>query len=182
MTETPFSDWVHQRPEPIQQLMIAWPPQAVVRARNGVVLMVPGPGVEGTVASWFEDGTIGVEAALPTAVTNPAGETLEAGQVLRGACDPEKLEIVRYAEMPDGTVLNSDCIRDIIEEQPPRISLGEALATESAAIEFGRQWLKAQTDLERSVRHGVCVVYFNALHQAEVVQLDKDGLRVGGSV
>ncbi len=110
-----MTNWIRERPESVQRLMIDWPPMATVRARRGEVLMVPGPGVEGEIASWFEDGTVGVEAALTQPVTNPAGETLEAGTVLRGQCDPAKLEIVRYAEMPDGTLLDSDYIRSVVE-------------------------------------------------------------------
>ena len=120
MSDTPFSDWVLGRPKEIQRLMIDWPPQATVRAKPGVILMVPAPGIEGTVTSWFESGTVGVDAPLSRAETSPAtGETLEAGAVMH-ACEvePEQLEIVGFATMPDGTVLDSDCIRSIIEENP----------------------------------------------------------------
>lgn len=104
MTEEPFSEWVRERPESIQRLMIDWPPEARVRAREGEVLMVPAPGVEGTVASWFEDGTIGVLADLP------------AGTQLRGQCDPTKLEIVGFATFGE-TLIDHDWIRSIVEPQ-----------------------------------------------------------------
>lgn len=114
MTDEPFSEWVRERPESIQRLMIDWPPEARVRAREGVVLMVPAPGVEGTVASWFEDGTIGVLAGLPAAVKNAAGEELPAGTQLRGQCDPDKLEVVGFATFGE-TLIDHDLIRSIVE-------------------------------------------------------------------
>jgi hypothetical protein len=115
MSDTPFSDWVSERPEQVQRLMIDWPPMATVRAKPGEVLMVPAPGVEGEIASWFEDGYVGVTAPLAAAVTSPAsGETLEVGEVLRGECDPQKLEIVGYATTPDGTEITPDLIRGIV--------------------------------------------------------------------
>lgn len=59
--------WLRARPEPVQKLMREFPPECKVMAREGVELMVPAPGVVGTVTSWFEDGTLGVDAPLQAA-------------------------------------------------------------------------------------------------------------------
>jgi hypothetical protein len=57
-------EWLRSRPEPVQKLMREFPPECKVMARESVELMVPAPGVVGTVTSWFEDGTLGVDAPL----------------------------------------------------------------------------------------------------------------------
>jgi len=118
MSEAPFSDWVLERPKEIQRLMIDWPPQAAVKAKPGVVLKIPAPGVEGFITSWFENGTLGVDAPLLMSETSPAtGKTLEAGTFIHAAeVRQDQLEIVGYATMPDGTVLDHDLIRSIVED------------------------------------------------------------------
>lgn len=112
--EQPFTEWVLSRPPEIQRLMIDWPPEARVRAKDGAVLMVPAPGLVGKIVSWFEAGNVGVLAPLAIGVRTPAGEELGAGEELRGECDPEKLEIVEFAVFGE-TTINNDLIRSIVE-------------------------------------------------------------------
>lgn len=116
MPDEPFSEWVRDRPEEVQRLMIDWPPDARVRAKPGVVLMIPAPGVEGRVASWFENGNIGIEAPLAApAGPNYRGETLPEGEVLRGECSPDQLEIVGYSSYGE-TEITPDVIRGIVDD------------------------------------------------------------------
>ena len=93
-----FVRFVRSRPPSVQRLMREWPPLAVVRAREGVVLLVPAPGVEGTVQSYFEDGSLGVVA--PATIPHPVhgwGDA-EPGQMLKATVRPDQLEFVREGE------------------------------------------------------------------------------------
>jgi hypothetical protein len=111
----PFSQWVRQRPPEVQKLMIDWPPGATVRAKPGEHLMAPAPAVEGRVASWFEDGTIGVEAPMQDTRTSPiTGITVHSGETIRGQCNPGQLELVGYATFGE-TQITPELIRSIID-------------------------------------------------------------------
>jgi hypothetical protein len=115
--EKPFSEWVLARPAEVQRLMIDWPPQAQVRAKEGERLMIPAPGVVGEVVSWFEGGSVGVLAPLVVDMTAARGGELNAGDELSAECDPAKLEIVEFATFGE-TLIDHDCIRSIVEGAP----------------------------------------------------------------
>lgn len=164
MSENPFADWVRERPAEIQKLMIDWPPEATVRAKPGVVLMVPAPGVEGTISSWFESGTLGVDAPLLMTETSPAtGETLEAGTTMHAQeVRPDQLELVSYAEMPDGTIIDPDYIRAIVEappERPPFLNLRGMPTTRETAIANGKVWLAYVAKNPGGIEGGYEVAY-----------------------
>lgn len=77
-----FVTWVRNRPPVIQELMREFP-LCLVRTRPGIVLLIPAPGVEGEVNSYFEDGTLGVVA--PTTIPHPEygfGKDPETGELL----------------------------------------------------------------------------------------------------
>lgn len=100
MTELEFiealADWLRGRDE-IHELMLAWPPGTKVTSREDAPLMIPAPGLVGVVVSWFENGTVGVEAPMAATLTSPiTGYTAEQGQTIRGECDPTRLEILEY--------------------------------------------------------------------------------------
>lgn len=78
-----FRSWVRSRPRVIQALMADLPPTCVVKTRPGISLLIPAPGVEGTVQSYREDGTVGVVA--PVTIPHPVhgwGRTHPGEQVL----------------------------------------------------------------------------------------------------
>lgn len=93
-------EWIRSRPESVQRLMIEWPPMCVVKTLPGVILLIPAPGVEGTVTSYYENGTLGVDA--PMSIPHPTmgfkdrfgndthGEVIHAMNV-----DPGQLVLVR---------------------------------------------------------------------------------------
>lgn len=51
----------------------------------------------------------------PMPITPAGANTMALATVLRGECYPEKLELVDVATMPDGTRLDGDHIRGIVE-------------------------------------------------------------------
>lgn len=74
--------WLRARPLELRPLMIRFPPSCLVRAKLGVRLMVPAPGVVGIVSSYLENGHVTVRES-PTSA-------------LRAECDPNDLEVVGY--------------------------------------------------------------------------------------
>lgn len=105
MSETPFTDWVRERPEVVQRLIVDWPPEASVIARPGREFFIPAPGVIGRVASWHEDGYVGVEAPSPYARRGHGGAVVHSGTLLRAAVHPRDLVIVAFATFGE-TVLD----------------------------------------------------------------------------
>jgi hypothetical protein len=93
-------------------LIAEWPPGCVVRARPGVVLMVPAPGVEGTVVSYFESGDLGV--AAPLAIPHPVHGWGNArpGEVAKAPVSPADLEFVRTGLVTAEDVLEETPCRD----------------------------------------------------------------------
>lgn len=87
--------FARSRPESVQALMREWPPGATVKTKPGVVLLVPAPGVEGTVGSYFEDGKLGI--AAPASIPHPKHGFGDAavGEMLSAAVDPTQLVLVR---------------------------------------------------------------------------------------
>lgn len=74
--------WIRSRPPEVQALIRRFPPMCLVEAVPGRLLYVPAPGVIGVVASYFENGTVKVEAP------GPAGEPASA------LCEADWLEFV----------------------------------------------------------------------------------------
>lgn len=85
-----FGAWLQSRPESIKALARRFPPFCRVRANQP--LACPRQGTVGVVRSWFEAGSVGVEQERGEdyAMIVPVG--------LRGACDPEWLEVVGYED------------------------------------------------------------------------------------
>lgn len=90
-----FVEWVRERPPVIQELMLAWPPLAAVVTKPGVLLLVPAPGVEGSVESWLEDGRLGVVAPLTIPHPEHGFGTAKRGDLVIVRIDPTDLELVR---------------------------------------------------------------------------------------
>lgn len=89
-----FEELVRSQPPVIQELMREWPPLAVVRTKPDVILLVPAPGVEGTVQSYFEGGSLGIVA--PMTLPHPEhGWGDGMGQMLKAEVSPDQLELVR---------------------------------------------------------------------------------------
>jgi hypothetical protein len=96
-----FVEYVRERPPVIQDLMRQWPPGAIVKTVPGVTLLIPAPGIEGTVNSYFEDGSLGIVA--PTSIPHPEhgwgrdedGTPLEPGTLVAAAVDPAMLRLIR---------------------------------------------------------------------------------------
>jgi hypothetical protein len=90
-----FAEFLRSRPESIQALAREWPPFTVVRAREGEVLLVPAPGVEGTVESYYEGGELGIVA--PLAIPHPVygWKGLKPGELAQAQVRPDQLVFVR---------------------------------------------------------------------------------------
>lgn len=97
-----FVEFVRERPPSVQALMREWPPLCVVKTRPGVVLLIPAPGVEGVVESYYENGTLGVSA--PMSIPHPrhgfhapaAGRDIEVGERVKAQnVRPDVLRLVR---------------------------------------------------------------------------------------
>lgn len=81
--ETPGNvSWVQTRPRSIQDLMIRFPPNCLVRTFPSKELVIPKPGTLGIVVSYREDGGV-------TVMQHPDAE-------IRAVCDPSWLEVVGY--------------------------------------------------------------------------------------
>lgn len=97
-----FVEFVRSRPPAVQALAREWPPGCVVKTRPGVVLLIPAPGIEGVVTSYYENGTLGVDA--PMSIPHPqhgfhapaAGRDIEVGERLHAQnVWPGALRLVR---------------------------------------------------------------------------------------
>lgn len=90
-----FVEFVRSRPEGVQELMQEWPPLSIVRAIDGLTLLVPAPGVEGTVLSYFEDWRLGIVA--PATIPHPehGWGAIKPGDMLKAAVSPGMLILVR---------------------------------------------------------------------------------------
>ncbi len=89
-------DWFLSRPKEIQDLMRQFPPACFVKTVPGVSLLVPAPGVEGRVQSYFENGDIGVVAEQQCDIFSvPLNKVVPKGTLLKGAVPAKNLEFVR---------------------------------------------------------------------------------------
>lgn len=93
-----FAEFVTTRPANVQALMRDWPPLATVKTKPGIVLLVPAPGVEGHVESYFEDGTLGIAAPLVIPHPEHGYGNASPGDLLCGPVDPEQLDLVSEGE------------------------------------------------------------------------------------
>jgi hypothetical protein len=75
------AEWIRSQPKSIHALMRKFPPGCLVRATRPLVC--PGLGEVGMVVSYLEEGGV-------TVVVN--------GNPIRGACQPDWLEVVLYQE------------------------------------------------------------------------------------
>ena len=93
-----FVRWTQRRPPIVQALMWDWPPLAVVKTRPGIILLIPAPGTEGTIQSYFEDGSLGV--AAPMTIPHPEhGWGLgHPGMIVKAKVKPEQLKLIREGE------------------------------------------------------------------------------------
>lgn len=109
------AEWLHGR-DKIHDLVVAWPPGTKVTSHENTPLMVPAPGIVGVVVSWFENGTVGVDAPMAETLTSPiTGHTVKRGQTLRGECDPDKLVFLEYGEWtPDQMRVAVEIAQEII--------------------------------------------------------------------
>lgn len=111
--------WLRSRPPVIQDLLRRFPPQAKVKTKPGVRLIVPAPGIVGVVNSYFEDGMVSVIAPMPKALTSPITKaTLQEGEMVTGeVSDPdEKLEVIGYAPGPNGALMDPDWIMEMLSD------------------------------------------------------------------
>lgn len=101
MTYDELVEFVGALPASLHDLVKDWPPTCVVRARPGVVLLVPGPGVEGIVVSYFEpyddlpNGGLGVLGPVTIPHPEHGYGTATPGEPAKAECRPECLEVVR---------------------------------------------------------------------------------------
>lgn len=91
-----LAEWLTGR-EAIDELAIAWPPGCKVTSHEDRPLMIPAPGIVGIVESYFEDGTIGVVAAMQQTRSSPiTGVTVTAGSSIKAQCSPRSLVLLEY--------------------------------------------------------------------------------------
>lgn len=93
-------DWIRSRPPVIQDLILSFPPRALVRSKKRH-LLVPRPGKLAVVYSYFEDGLISVLPLDP-----------QPTQAYKALCEPDWLEVVDY-----WGELTPDRIREIINDK-----------------------------------------------------------------
>jgi len=81
-----FKQWLKERPQEVIDVMLRFPPDAKVKAKEGYTRFVPAPGQEGIVISHIEtdDGVMIRVGVL--------------GVEVNGVCDPDYLELI--AERP----------------------------------------------------------------------------------
>lgn len=100
--------------KPVLTLIREWPPGCKVTSHEDAPLMIPAPGIVGTVVSWFEAGTVGVLAPMAEARTSPITRiTLEAGEQIRGECDPARLVFLE-----EGDITRADIEATLAAEGP----------------------------------------------------------------
>jgi hypothetical protein len=78
--------------------MLDWPPLCVVRARDEIKLLVPAPGVEGTVQSYSENGDLGIVAPATLPHPEHGWGTVTPGQLLAATVKADWLVLVREGE------------------------------------------------------------------------------------
>jgi hypothetical protein len=66
----------------------AFPPGAKVRAKPGRVFLIPAPGVDGTIYSYFEDGDLGVAAPVTIPHPSAGGEARRSASWRRPSSHP----------------------------------------------------------------------------------------------
>jgi hypothetical protein len=89
-----FAQFVRSRPDSVQALMREWPPMAIVRTRPGVVLLVPAPGIDGTVVSYFESGGLGVAAPITLPHPEHGFGAATPGDLTRAEVSPNQVQLV----------------------------------------------------------------------------------------
>jgi hypothetical protein len=96
---TEFVAFVRGLPSVVHPLLREWPPLTVVATKPEVELLIPAPGVEGTIQSYREDGRVGVVA--PVTVPHPVhgwgslGREVNEGRLAKALVDPAHLVWVR---------------------------------------------------------------------------------------
>lgn len=86
-------EWLRSRPEAIQRVAREFPPGCTVRTKPGVILLVPAPGVDGDVVSYYEDGHLGVAAPLSIPHPEHGWGDAEPGERAQAHVDPDLLEL-----------------------------------------------------------------------------------------
>ena len=93
-----FVEFVRSRPPIIQQMMLDRPPLAVVKARSGITLLVPAPGVEGTVVGYVGNGLLIVQAPITIPHPEHGWGTATPGELANARVHPVYLELVRESQ------------------------------------------------------------------------------------
>jgi hypothetical protein len=78
-----------------RDLIVDWPPGCIVKTRPGVILLIPAPGVEGTVISYFESGLLGVAAPMTLPHPDHGWGDGAPGKMVKAQIDPTDLEFIR---------------------------------------------------------------------------------------
>lgn len=87
--------WLRSRPTALHDLMQAFPPSAVVKAKEPFMLIIPAPGRYGIVTSWIEP-TAGRPAGMVT-VRDLLAEIEDSPHAdMRAQCTPDALEVVAH--------------------------------------------------------------------------------------
>lgn len=109
-------EWLKDR-EAIHESVEMWPPTCKVTSTMEKPLLCPAPGIVGEVMSYCEDGTIGVAAPILNDLTSPiTGQTVKAGEWIKGECDPSSLVLLEYGDVtPDDVRAAIALIKEKVE-------------------------------------------------------------------